>query len=98
MAMQHLRLPDIPGKFSGSTRKKGEAPILVLTAVDALGIENGMADQVHGHPIGWVFGLVDGKFSAHGLSTPDRLIWDLELAPKLAVARHDQPNVMAKLG
>ena len=57
-----------------------------------------MTHQINGHAIGGMLRLIDGKFRSHGLSPPDRLIRDLKLAPKLAVARHDQAYIVAELG
>ena len=57
-----------------------------------------MPHQINVHAVAGVLRLIDGKFSPHGLSPPDRLIRDLKLAPELAVARHDQSHVVAELG
>ncbi|CAI8378400.1 MAG: Uncharacterised protein [Cyanobium sp. ARS6] len=98
MAVQHLGLPDIPGEFRRRTREEGEAPVFVFTAVDALRVEHGMPDQIERQAVGGMAGLEDCKFSAHGLGAPDGFSWNLQLAPELAVAGHDQANVMAELG
>ena len=97
MAVQDIGLPDVPGEFRRGTGEEGEAPILVFSAVDPLGIKDGVTHQINGHPIVRMTGLVNSKFSPHGLSTPDRLIGDVEKIPELAVARHDQPDVVVEL-
>ncbi|CAI8393677.1 MAG: Uncharacterised protein [Synechococcus sp. MIT S9220] len=98
VAMQHLGLPHIPGEFRRRTGEEGETPVFVFAAVDPLRIEHGMAHQVKGKAIGGMAGLEHGEFSAHGLGAPDRFSGNLELAPELAVARHDQAHVVAELG
>ena len=98
VAMQHLGLPDVPGEFGSSTGEEGEAPVLVVAAVDALRVEHRMTHQVDRHPIGGMLRFIDGELGAHGLGSPDRLRRHVEAAPELGVARHDQAHVVAELG
>ena len=94
MAMEHIRLPDVPGKFSRSTSKKGEAPIFIFSAINPFRVKDGMTNQINSEPIGGMTGLKDRKIGAHGLASPDRFRGDLQSRPELAVSRHDQANVV----
>ena len=98
MAVQHLRLPDIPGELGGSAGEEGESPVFILTAVDPLGIEHGMPHQIDGQAVGGMAGFVDSELGAHRLGAPDRLIRDRKLAPELPVARNDQPHIVPETG
>ena len=96
--MQDLGLPDVPGKFGCSAGKKSEPPVFVLAAVDPLRIENRVTNQVERQTVGGVSRLENGEFRAHGLGPPDRFRRNLQRAPELSIARHDQAYIVTELG
>ena len=98
VAVQHFGLPNMPGKFRRGTGKEGETPILIFASVDPLGIEDRMADQIEGQTVLGMARFIDSKVRAHGVGPPDRFRRNLKLAPEPAIARHDQPHVMAQAG
>ena len=98
MAVQHLGLPHIPSELGGGTGEEGETPVFVLTAVDAFTIKDRMAHQVDGEAVAGVTGLEHSELRAHGLGPPDGFAAHLQAGPKLAVARHDDPHVVAQFG
>ena len=96
--MQDVGLPVVPGEFGDGAGEEGETPVLVLTAIDPLGVKDGMAHQVEGQAIAGVAGLKHRKVRAHGVPPPDGFTGDLQQAPEPAIAGHDQANVMAQRG
>jgi hypothetical protein len=94
MAMEHLGLPSVPGEFGCGAGEESEAPVFIFTPVDSLGIEYGMTHQIDRQATGGVAGFEDGEFSSHRESAPDRFRGNLQLAPQLAVPRHDDAHVM----
>ena len=93
--MEHLGLPVVPAKFSGGAGKKREAPVLVLAAIDPLGIKDRMAHQINRQAVGRVATFEHGKVVAHGVAAPNWLRAHLQPRPQLAVARQDDSHVVA---
>ena len=56
-----------------------------------------MSDQIQPQTIAGMTGLVNSEIVIHCLTTPKWFSRDIQLIPELAVAGHDQANIMIKL-